>query len=145
MTYCAELPLASNENFVICDRQGDIADAEATTAGPEVLRNQRAGYLAHTNHFLCRRYGTPENLKLSLADSAPRQERINELIKSRYGSIGLDDIKRFLGDHSGYPTSICRHGGGMETVVSMISEPVARRMHVALGNPCQHRYVTYSM
>jgi hypothetical protein len=35
----------------------------------------------------------------------------------------LDDIKRFLSDHSGYPTSICRHGGGMQTVVSMISEP----------------------
>jgi len=140
-----KLPLASNENFVICDRQGDIADAEATTAGPEVIRDERAGYLTHTNHFLCRRYGTPENLKLSLADSVPRQERANELIKSRYGSIGLDDIKRFLSDHSGYPTSVCRHGGGMQTVVSMISEPAARRMHVALGNPCQQHYVTYSM
>jgi len=140
-----KLPLASNENFVICDRRGDIADAEATTAGPEVIRDEGAGYLTHTNHFLCRRYGTPENLKLSLADSVPRQERVTELIKSRYGSIELDDIKRFLSDHSGYPTSICRHGGGMQTVVSMISEPAARRMHVALGNPCQQHYVTYSM
>ncbi|HKD72670.1 MAG TPA: hypothetical protein VKB61_11085, partial [Candidatus Acidoferrum sp.] len=77
--------------------------------------------------------------------SVPRQQRITELINSRYGSIEVEDIKRFLSDHSGYPTSICRHGGGMQTVVSMISEPAARRMHVALGNPCQHRYVTYSM
>ena len=140
-----KLSLASNENFVICDRHGDIADVEATTAGPEVLRDQGAGYLVHTNHFLCKRYGTAENLKLSLADSVPRQQRITELINSRYGSIEVEDIKRFLSDHSGYPTSICRHGGGMQTVVSMISEPAARRMHVALGNPCQHRYVTYSM
>src|SRR5215472_16166050 len=140
-----KLSLASNENFVICDRHGDIADVEATTAGPEVLRDQGAGYLVHTNHFLCKRYGTAENLKLSLADSVPRQQRITELINSRYGSIEVDDIKRFLSDHSGYPTSICRHGGGMQTVVSMISEPAARRMHVALANPCQHRYVTYSM
>jgi isopenicillin-N N-acyltransferase-like protein len=140
-----KLPLASNENFMICDREGNIADAEATTAGPEVLLDQGAGYLAHTNHFLCDRYSTAENLKLSLPDSAPRHERINALIKSRYGSIELDDIKRFLSDHSGYPTSICRHASDMQTVASMISEPVQRRMHVALGNPCQHRYVTYSM
>ena len=67
------------------------------------------------------------------------------MIQSRYGSIEVDDVKRFLSDHFGYPTSICRHGGGMQTVVSMISEPAARRMHVASGNPCQHRYVTYSL
>jgi len=139
------LPLASNENFMICDRNGNIADVEATTAGPEILHDQGAGYLAHTNHFLCQRYATAENLKRSLADSAPRQERINELIKSRYGSIGVDDIKRFLNDHSGYPASICRHESRMVTAASMISEPARRRMHVALGNPCQHRYVTYSM
>jgi isopenicillin-N N-acyltransferase-like protein len=140
-----KLPLASNENFVVCDRQGNIADVEATTAGPEILRDQDAGYLAHTNHFLCQRYATADNLKLSLADSSARQERINTLIKSRYGSIGVDDIKRFLSDHSGYPTSICRHGGGMQTVVSLISEPAARRMHIAFGNPCQHQYVTYAI
>ena len=140
-----KLPLASNENFMICDRHGNIADAEATTAGPEVLRNQGAGYLAHTNHFVSQRYATAENLKRSLADSAPRLERMNELIKSRYGSIELEDLQRFLSDHSGAPTGICRHGGGMQTAVSMISEPSRRRMHVALGNPCQHRYVTYAV
>jgi isopenicillin-N N-acyltransferase-like protein len=145
MEVLRKLPLASNENFMICDREGNIADAEATTQGPEVLRDQSAGYLAHTNHFLCDRYATAENLKRSLADSAPRHERINALIKSRYGSIEVDDIKRFLSDHSGYPVSICRHGSDMQTVASMISEPARRRMHIALGNPCQHRYVTYSM
>jgi isopenicillin-N N-acyltransferase-like protein len=139
------MPLASNENFVISDVRGNIADVEATTAGPEVLRDHGAGYLAHTNHFLGKRYATAESLKLSLADSAPRQERIDALIKARFSSIEVDDIKRFLSDHSGYPTGICRHGGGMQTVASMISEPASRRMHVALGNPCQHGYVTYSM
>src|SRR6185369_14595438 len=72
-----KLPLASNENFMICDRQGNIADAEATTAGPEVLRDNGAGYLAHTNHFLCDRYSTAENLRLSLADSVPRLQRMD--------------------------------------------------------------------
>ncbi len=140
-----KLPLASNENFIVCDGKSNIADIEATTAGLEILRDQGAGYLVHTNHFLCRRYATAENLKRSLADSFPRLERIDSLIKSRFGAIEVEDIKRFLSDHSGYPAGICRHGGGMQTVASMICEPAARRMHLAAGNPCRARYVTYSM
>jgi len=140
-----KMPLASNANYVLCDGQGNIADLEATTEGPQILRDQDAGYFAHTNHFLSPPYATAENFKQSLADSFPRQDRIDSLIKSRYGSIEVDDIKRFLSDHSGYPASICRHDSRMVTVASMISEPARRRMHVAVGNPCQHRYVTYSM
>ena len=140
-----KLPLASNENFMMCDGKGNIADVEATSAGPEIIRDQGAGYLVHTNHFLCQRYATAENLKRSLADSFPRLARLDALIKARYGSIKVDDVKQFLSDHSGQPTSICRHETRMITVASMISEPVRRRMHVALGNPCQHKYVTYSM
>jgi isopenicillin-N N-acyltransferase-like protein len=140
------MPLASNANYVLCDGEGHIADVEATTAEAEVLPDRGAGYFAHTNHFLCSKYALPENYKRSLADSFPRQERIDALIKAHYGSIKVDDIKQFLSDHSGYPTSICRHGGGgMQTVASMIAEPARRCMHVALGNPCEHKYVTYSM
>jgi len=140
-----KMPLASNANYVLCDGQGHIADVEATTAGAEIVPDQGAGYFAHTNHYLCKRYALAENFKRSLEDSFPRQDRIDSLIKSHYGSIEVDDIKRFLSDHSGYPTSICRHGGGMRTVASMISEPARRSMHVAVGNPCEHKYVTYSM
>jgi len=140
-----KLPLASNENFMICDAKGNIADVEATTAGLEVLRDQGAGYLVHTNHFLCQRYATAENFKRSLADSFPRLDRIGSLIRSRYGSIKVDDIKQFLRDHSGHPTGICRHENRMRTVASMISEPARRCMHVAVGNPCEHDFVTYFM
>ncbi len=140
-----KMPLASNANYVLCDGRGNIADVEATTEGPEILRDQGAGYLAHTNHYLCQPNAIAANFKRSLVDSFPRLDRINSLIKSRYGSLEVDDIKRFLSDHSGYPTSICRHDSRMRTVASMISEPARRRMHVAAGNPCQHRYVTYSM
>jgi isopenicillin-N N-acyltransferase-like protein len=140
-----KMPLEYSVNYVLCDGQGAIADAEATPEGPQILRDQGAGYLVHTNHYLCEKYASPENFKRSLADSFPRLDRIDSLIKSRYGSIEVDDIKRFLSDHSGYPTSICRHDSSMRTVASMISEPARRRMHVAVGNPCQHQYVTYSM
>ena len=139
-----KVPLASNANYVLCDGQGKIADMEATTAGPHLLPDLGAGFFAHTNHYLCSQYATSENFKQSWADSFPRLQRINSLIQSRYGSIGVDDLKEFLKDHSGYPTSICRHDGNSRTVASIIAEPALRRMHVAVGNPCQHRFVTYS-
>ena len=140
-----KMPLEYNANFVLCDGQGNIADVEATTEGPEILRDRGAGYLVHTNHYLCQRYANQENFKRSLADSFPRLDRMDSLVKSRFGSMEVDDIKHFLSDHSGYPTSICRHDSSMCTVSSLISEPAQRRMHVAKGNPCKNQYVTYSM
>ena len=85
-----------------------------------------------------------------LPDSRKRFLRIHELIRADFGSITVNRMKAHLSDHSDHPTSICRHpqtaaSGSMKTVASMIAEPAFRRMHVALGTPCNSRYVTYSM
>lgn len=140
-----KIPLASNGNYVLCDGQGRILDAESTTAGPEIIEDKGAGFLAHTNHFLCSRYAKKANFDKSWKDSFPRIEKINELIASRKGRVTVEDVKGFLKDHSGQPVSICRHDGDSRTVASLISEPARRRMHVAVGNPCQNTYKTYSM
>ncbi|MEP6538879.1 MAG: C45 family peptidase [Bryobacteraceae bacterium] len=139
------VPLASNGNYVLCDGQGNILDVEATTSGVEIIRDNGAGFLSHTNHFLCSRYARKENFDQSWPDSFPRIDKMNQLIRRQYGSLSVDDIKRFLRDHTGRPTSICRHDGESRTVASLISEPGRRRMHVAAGNPCQTQYITYSM
>ena len=139
------IPLASNGNYMICDGHGNILDMEATTAGPEILRDNHAGFLAHSNHFVCARYAQKTNFPQNWKDSFARLERMNSLIRTQYGSLAVDDIKKFLSDHSGYPTSICRHEEVSATVASLIAEPAERRMLVAFGNPCEHRYATYSM
>ncbi len=139
------VPVASNGNYVVCDGRGAILDIEATTAGPEFLKDPGAGFLAHTNHFVCSRYARRENFDRSWKDSFPRLDRMNSLLQGKFGSLSVNELKAFLSDHSGYPTSICRHDGESQTVASLISEPGERRLHVAVGNPCQNRYVTYSM
>ena len=141
------VPQASNANYVVSDGHGAILDIESTTAGPKYLKDSGAGFLAHTNHFLFADYATRENYARSLKDSFPRLDRMNSLLQSKFGSLSVDEMKKYLMDHSGYPTSICRHGGGveMQTVASLISEPDQRCMHVAVANPCEHRFVTYSM
>lgn len=139
------VPLNSNGNYVLCDGKGEIMDVEATTTGPEILRDNGSGFLAHTNHFLCPRYARKENFAQSWPDSFPRIERMNQLIHSKYGSLTVADMQAFLRDHSGSPTGICRHDGDSRTVASLIAEPARGAFHVAAGNPCQSRYVTYSM
>jgi isopenicillin-N N-acyltransferase-like protein len=144
------IPLPSNKNYVMCDSTGAILDVEATTAGPEIIRDEGAGFLAHSNHFVCARYARRETPDAMMPDSLQRRDRMNTLIQAEMGSITVDRIKTFLSDHSNHPVSICRHPqtprkGPERTVASMISEPAQRRMHVALGNPCESRFVTYSM
>ena len=145
-----KIPLASNKNYVMCDGSGAILDVETTTAGPEVLRDRGDGFLAHSNHFVCSKYANKEKEDTLVVDSRKRFERIHQLIRADFGSLTVDRMKAHLSDHSGHPTSICRHAqapapGSMRTVASIIAEPAARRMHVALGNPCNSRYATYSM
>jgi isopenicillin-N N-acyltransferase-like protein len=139
------IPMAASCNYVVCDGHGNILDLEATTAGLEILRDQGAGFLAHANHYLSSRYSPQKNFPAAWRDSFARQERMNSLLQAKFGSLGLDDTKKFFSDHRGYPTSICRHAGASLTVASMIAEPAERRMHVAFGNPCENQYVTYNL
>jgi isopenicillin-N N-acyltransferase-like protein len=139
------IPVAINTNYVVCDGHDNILDLEATSAGPEVLTDRGAGYFAHSNHFLSECYPSRENFPAEWKDSFPRLARMNSLIQAKFSSLEVDDFKKFLSDHIGYPTSICRHSGSSVTVSSLIAEPAEGRMHVTFGNACESRYVTYSM
>ncbi|MFN7919459.1 MAG: C45 family peptidase [Bryobacteraceae bacterium] len=138
------IPLASNGNYVMCDAKG-ILDVEATTAGPEVLGDEGKGYIAHTNHFVCSRYARKENFAKSWKDSFPRLDRMKGLLAARKGAERVEDLGKMLSDHEGHPVSICRHDKESCTVASIIAEPAQHRMHVAVANPCENRYATYSM
>ena len=149
------VPLASNGNYVVCDGDGVILDIEANSNGPQIVEDSGGGYIAHTNHYLCPLYGTRENYDKSVADSFPRLDQMNKMIEADKGRVSVERIKDYLSDHSNGDSSICRHPRSADlekgfesagrTVASMISEPAKNRMHVALGNPCDSEYVTYTM
>jgi isopenicillin-N N-acyltransferase-like protein len=50
-----------------------------------------------------------------------------------------------LADHDGYPVSICRHESRLKSIASLVAEPDQGRLHVAVGNPCEHEFVTYQL
>jgi isopenicillin-N N-acyltransferase-like protein len=150
-----QVPVCSSGNYVLCDGHGCIADVELTAEGFALLPGEGEGFLAHTNHFLCGPCAGPASDAASVPDSFPRLRRMRELLRSRFGRLTVEDLKRFLADHAGEPTSICRHphegpdhpsvSARGRTVASLIAEPAAGRLHVARGNPCGAAYTSYGL
>jgi isopenicillin-N N-acyltransferase-like protein len=149
------VPVCSCGNYVLCDGTRRIADVELTPAGLGLLHDGGEGFLAHSNHFVCGPYACPATDAASVPDSFPRLARMRALLAGHRGRLTVEDLRRFLADHEGHPTSICRHPhGGPDhpsvsargrTIASLIAEPAAGRLHVSRGNPCQAAYATYSL
>lgn len=149
------IPLWANGNYVLCDAEGEILDVEATTDGQERISDNGDGFIAHSNHFICSRFATRENHKLSAEDSFPRLDRMNHLIKARVGDLTSNDLKRFLRDRAGNPNGICRVAQTDDptaswmtagiTVASIVAEPKKQQMHIALGNGTDSPFKLYRM
>ncbi len=150
-----QTPVCSSGNYVLCDGAGRIADVELTPEGFALLDDAGAGRIAHTNHFLCGPHACPASDAASVPDSFPRLGRMRALLDGGLGRLTVTDLQRFLADHAGHPTSICRHPHGGpdhpsvsargKTVASLIAEPARGRLHVARGNPCQAGYTSYDL
>jgi len=151
---CRRVPVCSNGNYMISDRER-ILDVELTSAGPFPQDDQGAGFLAHSNHFLCAPHACRENFEQSLPDSFPRLDRMRELISEKFGRLTVAGLQQILGDHEGHPVGICRHphsGTGDRilpasgrTIAAIVAEPAHGRLHIARGNPCERPFATYSL
>ena len=147
------VPVCSSGNYVLCDGAGRIADVELTPDGPQLLED--ADFLVHSNHFVCAAHACGATDAASVPDSFPRLERMRQLVAGRLGKLTVADFKEFLADHSGQPTSICRHphrgpdhtsvSARGKTTASLIAEPGRGLLHVARGNPCTAQYVVYDI
>ena len=151
------IPVCSNGNYVLCDGRGEITDIELTSAGPQELPAAAGGWIVHSNHYHCAAHCSPENLQQSLPDSLTRQSRLEHLLRESADPLSVADLKRFLSDHDGFPTGICRHahaGAGVDhpmlassgqTVAALIAKPDSGLLHISRGNPCQTPFTTYRL
>jgi len=149
------VPVCSNGNYMLGDAEGTILDVELSSDGPRLLEEDGAGFLAHSNHYVCGEHACAENFQQSLPDSFPRLARMHQLIREKFGSITVEDVRRFLSDHEGAPVGICRHPhegispailpNTGHTVAALIAEPVRGKLHVSCGNPCENPFVEYTL
>jgi isopenicillin-N N-acyltransferase-like protein len=135
--------LCSSTSYVLADRDTVLA-VEAT---PDGIASVTAvdDVVVHANHFVDAELARDDALLPGMPDSACRASRLAALIAQSPEPPDAAAMLRLLSDHDGYPASICRHEPGFETIASLVAEPAHGRLHVALGNPCQHAAVTYSV
>jgi predicted choloylglycine hydrolase len=130
-------------NFLLADREGDLAVVEAS---PDRIRARRPKkdecFMVCTNHFLHPEMQEMENLEersKSNWDSLPRYTTIREAITQRDGKISVKDAQKILANHSGY---VCSHQqkiklGTIWSVVATLKQPQISR---AEGHPCRTKY-----
>lgn len=56
-------------------------------------------------------------------------------------------LEEILGDHEGYPESICAHPADhdrhAETVAAVVADPARRALRIAFGPPCRTEFHAY--
>ena len=107
------------------------------------------GVLVHTNHYLGPKLYFANDVN-HMGSSYIRLQRMQAMVKECHGKITLEDIKRMLSDHAGYPYSICDHEDPKypvavrdDTDFVIIMDLTENCMHLAYGNPCENEFDKY--
>ncbi len=107
------------------------------------------GVLVHTNHYIGPKTYLANDVN-HMGSTYIRMQRIKTLVKERYGKITVEDVKRMLSDHAGYPYSICDHEDPKYPVArrdatnfSIIMDLTENCIHLAAGNPCENPFEKY--
>jgi isopenicillin-N N-acyltransferase-like protein len=155
-------PRARGSNHLFCDARGRVWDIETSgerwafidgsPAPSAAIASGATALFAHTNHYVSPELA-PGDVSTS-EGSRLRRERATELLLEGL-EAGTDLVelgKRVLRDHENAPSSICDHWEDDDpdpdqsvTTASMVWEPAAGRVHVALGQPCATEYQTFEL
>ena len=143
---------AITANAAIVTEEGAV-DIEITPDEVRALDAPSSGRLVHTNHCLHPALvaNNTHYADSIYGQSVPRKSRAEALLAEETSAVSIGLVKKILSDHDGYPTSICRHPnddpaiGWQRSVVSMIVEPEAGRMHLSRGNPCTQPHMVYKL
>ena len=131
-------------NFLIAD-ETELYDIEATPTDIDIAYSDEQ--IVHANHFVSQKFYSKQtipNSDIGMASTIVRHNRMNTLLKQKFGQIGLDDCKGFLKDHVNYPASICRHPDYGLTLDSWVVVPAEMEFWIAHGPPCQHEFEKYT-
>ena len=136
--------LCSANNLVLADRAGRVADVEVRPEGLAEYADAHANGRLHTNHYVTHEYAPLETN--SLADSCPRLDRMQTLIREQWGQLTVGALQTIMADHANDPGGICRHGAhGFHTISGYIAEPARGVLHVRRGHGCLGSWTTYTV
>lgn len=144
MDHCLLPPRASSYNNVLADTSGEVYNMEGSATDCEPIYIEE-DILAHANHYVSPAMRHFEADRNSIGNSVLRHNRAMRLLRENYGQLTPELFQKLLGDHAGYPTSICKHGTETVTVFSIIIQLEQLRAWIGLGRACQAEYVEYQL
>ena len=135
-------------NFIATHKDGVAIDFEMDARGVEPIIPDD-GVLLHMNHYLGPKMYFANDVN-HMGSSYIRLQRMQAMVKECHGKITVEDIKRMLSDHAGYPYSICDHEDPKypvavrdDTNFAIIMDLTENCMHLAYGNPCENAFDKY--
>jgi isopenicillin-N N-acyltransferase-like protein len=158
----AAAPRARGSNHLLCDARGRVWDVETSgerwafvdgaPAPAEAASLGATALFAHTNHYVSPEL-TPGDASRSEGSRLRRERAGQLLLEGLAQGTGLVELgKRVLSDHENAPFSICDHWEDDDpdpdqsvTTASMVWEPAEGRAHIAGGQPCEARYLTFEL
>lgn len=146
-----QTPRACSANFLLAQAPDRAINLEAA---PERVGRTDGGSecLIHANHFVDPlALGVTEAPDPRRVYSGRRADRLRAVC-ARPQRLDVSALQSALRDHEGFPHSVCGHVDSDDppderfaTVVSVILDLGARRLHLAAGPPCRGTYVEYSL
>jgi isopenicillin-N N-acyltransferase-like protein len=139
-------PRACSANFLIAQLPDQVLNIEAAPQGTR-RHSWAREIVVHANHFVDPvALGVEEPPDQYRTFSCRREARLQSLLQSRQ-MLFVSDLKRFLGDHTNAPRSICRHvvedapvDEQYRTVTSVIMDLQAGLFFYTDGPPCSNAY-----
>ena len=134
--------MASPAHFLIASKSGEMAGTEVSPVHTAAIPPEN-GLVVHTNH-ICDQQLQKAVSDFPIPDSAPRLNRIQELMNGLDETANAEQMFAVLSDHENYPDSICRHINPshpehmqMETVFSIVMNLTAGSFDYRTGRACE--------
>ena len=144
MDHCLLPQRASSYNNVLADTSGEVYSMEgsATDCEPIYIEDD---ILSHANHYVSPAMRHIEADRNNISNSVLRHNRAMRLLRENYGRLTPELFQKLLGDHAGYPTSICKHGTETVTIFSIVIQLENLHAWIGLGRACEAEYVEYQL
>ena len=139
---------SSSANYLLAHEDGVGVDVEAEPGDFQRVHFLTAsdGLVVHTNHFLSTLRDARDVSLWAMPDSLVRLQRLDTALRAAR-PVSVKALQEMLMDHADYPFGVCSHpdlradpAEQGATIMSIIMEPISRKVWLADGFPCTTPY-----
>jgi isopenicillin-N N-acyltransferase like protein len=135
---------ATGQNFMFF--QNNKATNIETSNSDLILRNINQNYV-HTNHYISKKLKKYQIKKINPSKTATifRYKKSLKMLTENKNNT-QSHIKKILKNHDNYPKSICQHGfNDFKTLGTILFNTRKKELKITYGNPCQNKFISYSL